>query len=69
MHRLRGQFVPCTQPPVEPGARSRKAREREAKQYWDRVSPEAGGMGAPEDGLSQDGSSRVTGFVAFELPS
>ena len=34
------RFVPRTLPPVQPGRTSRAAREREARTYWDSLSPE-----------------------------
>jgi hypothetical protein len=32
-------LVPCPLPPVERGGRSRAAREKEARVYWDRLTP------------------------------
>ena len=45
------RFVPRTLPPVQPGRTSRAAREREAKTYWDSLSPEQEAWALTQDEL------------------
>jgi hypothetical protein len=40
--KVRG-FVPCTFPPLEARRTTRAEREREAKAYWDSLTPEREG--------------------------
>ncbi|HCG00395.1 MAG TPA: hypothetical protein DEV93_07595 [Chloroflexi bacterium] len=40
MHPEQARFVPRTFPPLPPARDSRSVREREAKLYWDSLSPE-----------------------------
>ena len=39
MHRKTQTFVLCPLPPAGRGGGSRAARERDARAYWDRVTP------------------------------
>jgi hypothetical protein len=40
MHPKMQALEPCTQPPPDDERSSRRARERAAREYWDRLTPQ-----------------------------
>jgi hypothetical protein len=52
------RFVPRTLPPVPQGRTSRAAREREAKAYWDSLTPQQEGWALRKMGFHAFGARR-----------
>ena len=54
------RFVPCTQPPAEPVRSSRAQREREAKAYWDSLTPQQEAWVLRKMGFARIGQLRAS---------